>query len=108
MRDRKMNDTIRYICEGKSFRFVLHKSLPNTMKLSPREEDQWWKEHQYGKKYVLASTKGDNMFFSVDLPDRSGVRRSGWYINKVTGELHVPCEKQEEVYTAKEYYIEFL
>ena len=98
---------VNLIAMGIPFRFLLHDDLQSTLKFSPEEEDQWWKEHQYNVVYSLYNDIDGRLYFNVELQDRSGVRKSGWYIHKTSGNLYVPCNKTHEVYTPNEYYVDF-
>lgn len=87
-----MNTTdYKHIKKYGTITFGLQSGIVTSLKRSPRANDCWWAEHQYGKNYTLFAEEEDRLYFTVTdpcHPDRPS-RKSGWWINKKTGCLYV-------------------
>lgn len=85
-----MNKQIfKHINKNGAIAFDLKNGVVSTLKRSPRGNDSWWAEHQYGVHYTLYQQDGDRIYFNVNHKDGGGVRKSGWWINHKTGSLYI-------------------
>jgi hypothetical protein len=79
----------KHIQNNGTITFDFENGVVTTIKRSPRGNDCWWAEHQCGQNYTLFSEEDDRLYFTATDPDGSGVRKTGWWINKKTGFLYV-------------------
>lgn len=82
-------DDYNHIKKIGTITFDLTDGMTSSLKRSPRANDCWWAEHQYGKHYTLFAEEDDRLYFTVTCPDGSGARKTGWWINTKTGSLYV-------------------
>lgn len=79
----------KHIKKNGTITFDLTDGMTSSLKRSPRANDCWWAEHQYGQHYTLFAEEDDRLYFTVTDPDGGGARKTGWWINTKTGCLHV-------------------
>jgi hypothetical protein len=82
-------DHYKHITKHGAITFDLLSETAPSLKRSPRGNDCWWAEHQYGKNYTLFAEEGERLYFTVTDTDSGDARKTGWWINKKTGFLYV-------------------